>query len=155
VISGSKPAEIKFYLDADILGLAKILVQMRPDMTYPGYQGDKTPLHRRVRPPCPIIDPGTPDTQWIPEVARQGWLALTRDSKIQDRLAEIESVRISGCRLVAFTGSDARTPWDQLEVLMCQWRGITALLDEDGPLVYAATRTSLRPIKLDPQADEP
>jgi hypothetical protein len=149
VNAGPRPAVVRFYLDADILGLAKILVQMRSDMTYPGHQGDKVPVHRRVRPPCPISDPSTPDTEWIPEVARRGWLAITRDSRIQDRAAEIESVRTSGCRLVALTGADAGTPWDQLEVLMCQWRGIVALLDQPGPLVYSATRTTLRPIPLD------
>jgi hypothetical protein len=146
---GPKPAVVRFYLDADILGLAKVLVQLRSDMTFPGYRGDEVPIHRRVRPPCPITDPSTPDTEWIPEIARRGWLALTRDSKIQTRVAEIESVRASGCRLVAFTGVDSGTPWDQLEVLMCQWRGIVALSDRPGPLVYSATRTGLRSILLD------
>ena len=32
----AKPAVIRFYVDSDVLGLAKILVQIRADVTYPG-----------------------------------------------------------------------------------------------------------------------
>jgi hypothetical protein len=39
VIPAAKPAAVRFYLDADILGLAKVLVTLRPDMTYPGDPG--------------------------------------------------------------------------------------------------------------------
>ena len=30
-----RPATVRFYVDADVLGLAKILVQIRADVTYP------------------------------------------------------------------------------------------------------------------------
>ncbi|HTF41855.1 MAG TPA: hypothetical protein VK754_14835 [Propionibacteriaceae bacterium] len=46
-----KPAVVRFYLDADVLGLAKILVQVRADVTYPGDPGGT--LHRRTRPRVP------------------------------------------------------------------------------------------------------
>jgi hypothetical protein len=32
----AKPATVHYYVDADVLGLAKILVQIRGDVTYPG-----------------------------------------------------------------------------------------------------------------------
>jgi hypothetical protein len=35
----AKPAAVHYYIDADVLGLAKILVQVRPDVTYPGDPG--------------------------------------------------------------------------------------------------------------------
>ena len=41
---------------------------------------------------------------------------------------------------------DPRTP--QLEVVMCQWRAIEALVNQEGPLLSVATRTSLRPVPL-------
>jgi hypothetical protein len=47
-----KPAVLRFYLDADVLGFAKILVQVRADAIYPGDPGGT--LHRRTRPACPI-----------------------------------------------------------------------------------------------------
>ena len=33
------PAKVRFYFDADVLGLAKLLVRVRNDMTYPGDPG--------------------------------------------------------------------------------------------------------------------
>jgi hypothetical protein len=31
----ARPARVRYYVDADLLGLAKILVQLRTDVTYP------------------------------------------------------------------------------------------------------------------------
>lgn len=130
-----------------MLGLAKVLVTLRSDVTYPGDLGGT--LHRRTRPPCPVTKPRTLDAVWIPVTAQHGWLAITRDRHIQQNIAEIRAVRDSGARMVALAGKDAGNTWQQLEVLMCQWREIERLLDEAGPFVYSATRTSLHPVPLD------
>lgn len=142
----AKPAIVRFYFDADVLGLAKILVALRSDVTYPGDPGGV--VHRRARPPCPISSPATDDAVWIPETARHGWLIITRDSRIQHHRAEIEAVRTSDARMIALAGEEARGTWDQLEVVMCQWRAIERRLDEPGPFIYLATRTTLRPVDL-------
>jgi hypothetical protein len=142
-----KPAEVRFYIDADILGLAKLLVQVRNDVTYPGDPGGV--LHKRERPPCVITTPAVLDEDWIPEVARRGWLMVTRDSHIQDNRAEIAAVRDNGARMVALAGREAGNTWAQLEVLMSQWRLIERCLDEPGPFIYSATRTTFRPVDLD------
>ena len=47
-----RPATVRFYVDADVLGLAKILVQVRADVTYPGDPGGD--LFKRRREACPI-----------------------------------------------------------------------------------------------------
>ena len=73
----AKPAPVQFYLDADVLGLAKILVQVRGDVTYPGDPGGPV-KGGRVRPACPIKDTATRDSVWIPESARQRWLIITQ-----------------------------------------------------------------------------
>jgi hypothetical protein len=44
----AKPARLQYYIDADLLGLAKILVDLRPDVTYPGDPGGMT-RNKRVR----------------------------------------------------------------------------------------------------------
>ena len=142
----AKPATVRFYVDADLLGLANILVQVRNDVTYPGDPGGT--LHKRRRPPCPVTSPSVLDPVWIPEVTRRGWLILTRDSKISDNLAEITAVRDSGARMVALAGTEAIGTWRQLEVVMCQWRAIERRLDETGPFIYTATRTRLNPVDL-------
>lgn len=142
-----RPALVLYYIDADLLGLAKILVQVRPDVTYPGDPGGVT-RSRRVRPPCPIKEPHTLDRVWIPETARQGWLIITRDRHIQDHRAEIDAVRDGGARMVTLAGDEAVTPFAQLEVVMCQWRRIEGLLAQAGPFIYSATRTSFRKVPL-------
>jgi hypothetical protein len=142
-----KAAEVRFYVDADILGLAKVLVTLRPDVTYPGDPGGV--VHKRRRPPCPIESPQAHDDVWIPEVAARGWLAITRDWHIQVR--EIDAVRDYGARLVSLVGTEAIGTFAQLEVLMCRWRDVLGCLDEQGPFIYAMSRTSFRSVSLLPQ----
>jgi len=143
----AKPAAVHYYVDADLLGLAKILVQIRVDVTYPGDPGGMT-RSRRVRPACTITDPDTDDDVWIPETARQGWLIITRDRHIQDHRAEVEAVRSSGARMVNLAGEEAVNTFSQIEVLMCQWRYVTSLLQQKGPFIYVLTRTARRQIPL-------
>ena len=143
---GAKPATVRFYIDADVLGLAKVLVALRSDVTYPGDPGGT--VHRRQRPPCCITDPDTDDAVWIPETARQGWLIITRDSGIQHHRAEIEAVRNSSARMIALAGEEAKNTWLQLEIVMSQWRAIERRLNEPAPFIYTATRTVLKPVHL-------
>lgn len=145
-MSQVKPAEIRFYVDADILGLAHVLASIRADVTYPGDLG--AVINKRERPACPVTTPATLDSIWIPEVTRRGWLIITRDRHIQDHRAEIQAVRQYGARMVALSGKEARGKFEQLEVVMCQWRAIERLLADSGPFIYTATRTSLKPIDL-------
>lgn len=143
----ARPAEVRFYFDADVLGLAKVLARLRPDITYPGDPGAE--VHKRRRPPCPITTTAALDTEWIPVVAEAGWLIVTRDTRIQDHRAEIAAVRDYGARMVALSGGDALNTWNQLEVLFTQWRTIEPLADKPGPFIYAATRSGLRAVPLD------
>jgi uncharacterized protein (DUF433 family) len=143
-----RPAEIRFYIDPDLLGLAHVLGQLRADITYPGDPGGIK--FKRERPACPVKAPRTPDDEWIPLVTAAGWLIITRDRHIQVHRREIAAVRDHGARMVTLAGEDARSTFDQLEVLMCQWRGILKLCDAPGPFIYSATRTGkLRLIPLD------
>jgi hypothetical protein len=146
VTGAARPATVRFYVDADVLGLAKILVTIRSDVTFPGDPGGV--IHRRQRPACPITSTRTPDEIWIPETARRGWLIITRDSRIQHHRAEIRAVQTSGARMIAPAGVDAGGTWEQLETLMNQWRAIEKRLVEPGPFIYTATRTTLRPVDL-------
>lgn len=141
-----KPADVRFYFDADVLGLAKVIAGLRADATYPGDPG--AVMHKRARPACPIAKPSTPDDVWIPEVAGRGWLIITRDSHIQDHRAEIAAVRDNGAKMVTLAGPDAKSTWLQLEVLMSQWRRIEDLADEPGPFIWRATRSGLAKIEL-------
>ena len=66
---------VRFYVDADTLGLAHALCRIRGDVTYPGDQGGR--VKKTVRPACVITDPETKDDVWLPIVANAGWLIIT------------------------------------------------------------------------------
>jgi PIN like domain len=141
-----RPANVRFYFDADVLGLAKAINNLRADITFPGDPGGL--VHKRRRAPCPIGSTATPDVEWIPIVAARRWVIITRDSRIQEHRAEIDAVRQHGARMVALSGREAMTRWDQLEILRCQWRQVEAIVDAEAPAIYRATRTSLKPLPL-------
>lgn len=75
-----REAVVRFYIDADILGLAKVLADLRNDITYPGDPG--TVIYKQRRPACPVTSPEVLDPDWIPEVASRGW--LNRHPRLQD-----------------------------------------------------------------------
>lgn len=143
-----RAARVRIYVDADIRGLGIVLGALRSDVTYPGDPG--AVIHKRERPPCPVTRQATFDVDWIPEVARRGWLIVTRDFSIAQNPNEIAAVRENGAKMVALNQEDAATKWGQLEVFMTQWRAIEALIDEPGPFIIRASRTAMTPIPIDP-----
>jgi hypothetical protein len=142
-----RAAQVRIYIDADILGLGKILGALRNDVTFPGDPG--AIIHKRQRPKCPIESPNVLDTDWIPEVAARGWLIVTRDSMIIQNRNEITAVRENKAKMVALNQRDAQTKWGQLEVFMTQWRRIEALIAERGPFIQRVSRTAITSISLD------
>jgi hypothetical protein len=139
-------AAVRFYVDADVLGLAHILVQLHPDVTYPGDPGGT--LNGRFRDPCPVATTEVPDAEWIPLVAAQGWVIITRDARIQERPAEIAAVRDAGAKMVNHTADAASSKWGALQVVARHWNAITQLHLEAGPFIYKATLTSIERIDL-------
>lgn len=137
-----RSAIVRFYFDEDVLGLAKVVADLRSDVTFPDDPGKL--VKGRLRAPCPITR-GTPDEEWIPNVTQSGWLIVTKDSKISRRPGEIRAVQDYGARLIAINETDERGTWAQLEILMHQWRKIEAL-PLSGPFIYSASRSSLRRI---------
>lgn len=133
-----RPAVVRFYFDADVLGVARVVATLRTDATYPGDRG--ATVHKRARPPCPVQWPAVKDVDWIPVVAARGWLIITRDVRIQAHAAEVAAVRDYGAKMVVLAGSDARSTWAQLEVLMTRWREIEGLYDEPGSFIRRVTR---------------
>jgi len=145
-MSRARPAVVRFYVDADLLGLGRVLAGLRFDVTYPGDPG--AVIRKRQRPPCPVMSPGAKDHEWIPVVADAGWLMITRDAKIQDHPGEIAAVRDNGAKMVNLTANAAATTWGALEVVMRHWRRIEQLQEEPGPFIYRASLSSLTPVPL-------
>lgn len=144
--TGYPPAEVRFYVDSDLGKAAKMLAELRSDVTY---AGAKLRVLRGVETPaCLVTDRGMPDEEWIPIVARQGWVILTRDGRIQSRLRELQAVHDHGAKLVTLAGKEAIFPWDQLRLVFHHWERIEAAHVEGGPFVYSATRTTFRRLDL-------
>lgn len=141
-----KMAQVRFYLDADILGLASILGPLRNDITFPGDPG--AVIHKRQRPPCPIESTDVPDTDWLPIVAERGWLVISRDHNIRENIAERRAVLEHGVKMVALAGKDAGTKWKQLQLVMQRWDRIEALANETGPFIHLASRNRMAPLDL-------
>lgn len=114
-MTSPRPADVRFYVDADLLGLGHALAALRSDVTFPGDTGAL--IRRRLRPACEVTAPATPDEVWIPIVARAGLLIITRDARIQDRPGEIAAVREHGAKMVNLTADSAGDTWGQLEVV--------------------------------------
>jgi PIN like domain len=121
-VTAAKPAVVRVYFDADILGLARLLCNERADFTYPGDRGGR--IKKRFRAPCPVASPAAKDPEWIPLVAARGWLIITRDKEIQSKLAEKSAVHDHGAKMVNLASVDADRTWTQLEVFMTRWREI-------------------------------
>jgi len=137
-----------WYVDADTLGLAHVLIRARPDVTFPGDDGERHKKSWR-QPPCVITDPASHDDVWIPAVARAGMAIITRDKHIAMRTAEINEVILSGARMFAITSSDQLTIWDQLTIVVEQWQQLERAAAEEGPYIYSVTRTAMSKIDLE------
>lgn len=141
-----RAATVRFYVDADLLGLALVLAPLREDVTYPSDPG--AVIHKRRRPSCPITQVRTIDEEWLPVAAEHGWLVITRDAHIQSRPGEIAAVREHGVKMVNLTADSAGDKWGQLEVVMRNWRAIDELQRKPGPYIYRATLSRLTQIDL-------
>jgi hypothetical protein len=88
------------------------------------------------------------DVEWIPQVARAGLAIITRDRRIQDRIAEKDTVVASNAKMFAITSPEQLEKWGQLEVVVTQWRAMQRAAEEPGPYIYSLTRTSLKRMEL-------
>jgi hypothetical protein len=138
-----------WYVDADTLGLAHVLIRARPDVTFPGDNGVR---HRAswCMPPCVISDPATHDDKWIPAVTKAGLAIITRDKHIATRTAEINEVIATRARMFAITTPENLHTWDLLTIVVGQWQRLELAAQEDGPYIYSVTRTTMSKIDLKP-----
>lgn len=136
-----------WYVDADTLGLAHVLIRARRDVTFPGDDGIRHETSWSTD-PCVISDPETDDQIWIPTVTRAGMAIITRDKRIATRTAEINAVVASAARMFAVTSRENLDLWGLVEVVVTQWRKIEDAAREAGPYIYSVTRTAMDKIDL-------
>ena len=51
---------------------------------------------------------GTPDAEWIPEVAQRGWVALTHDRRIRYNRRNRDAAMNSGARIIVISSGATR-----------------------------------------------
>lgn len=78
----------------------------------------------------------------------------TRDRQIEENRREIALVIEHGARFVTLSGKDAKGTWQQLEIVMRQWRRIEDATSQQGPFILRATATTLNPVPLDDLLDQ-
>jgi len=110
----------EWYCDADVRGLGKTLAGMRLPVTWPGDDGERA-SERLRQPPSPIEDAATADELWIPAVTKAGLVIVTRDSKIMDRVGEINAVIASRARMFVITSHNQLDLWDEVRIVAAQW----------------------------------
>src|SRR5687768_10213905 len=96
-----------YFTDENALGLGKLLERAdRTDVLYPGH------------PRLPEVPLGTPDLEWMPEVARRELVVLTRDRRIRTRPAELRVYLEHGLRSVWLGAKQDLGPHDQLALFL-------------------------------------
>ena len=132
-----KPAVVRYYFDADILGIGKLVAGLRTDVTYPGDPGAK--VNKRIRPECVIQDTATPDIEWIAVTAEKGWVAISRNTEIERTPMEKSAVADCGSALVLTQWKRCSDEVGPDELLMRSWRKIEERATETGPYIYSVT----------------
>lgn len=51
--------------------------------------------------------------------------------------------------MITLSAADAGNVWNQLEVVMANWRRFEDLVAQSGPFIWRATRSGLGAVKLD------
>lgn len=136
-----------WYVNADTLGLAHVLVRARPDVTFPGDNGVRHKKSWRMA-PCVISDPAAHDDKWIPAVTQAGLAIISRDKHIASRTAEKDAVLKAGTRMFAITSPGNLRTWDLLSIVVSRWAQLESMADEPGPYIYAVTLGGMHKIDL-------
>jgi hypothetical protein len=87
------------------------------------------------------------DDEWIPIAASHGWVVITRDGAMLRRPVEAAAIRSAKARHVALDPENRQLNlWEEVEIVVTQWRQIERASEETGPWVYFATRSRLRKV---------
>ncbi|MEO5799169.1 MAG: hypothetical protein ABIZ70_09090 [Gemmatimonadales bacterium] len=91
-----------------------------------------------------IFAPNTPDAEWIAEVSKRGWVAITHDGRIRYKPNEQAAVRAAGLSLLVLVGNATTT--ELAENFLRTRARIERFIDRNAPPFIAAV---LRPSPAD------
>lgn len=94
------------------------------------------------------FDDDEDDQVWLSEVARRGWVVLTKDKRIRRRPIEKQALVASGARAFVLSSGNMRGQ-EMADVLVANLRRIErVVLDTDPPFVAVVTRTAVQVLQL-------
>jgi PIN like domain len=102
-------------------------------------------LHKDV-----FDDPETPDYIWVPEVARRGWIVITKDAALLTNPKQLMAWYRSKARVFVFTGGNASGA-RMTEAIMKALRRMERIIAGAEPpfLVAVHLNGTIRPVKPD------
>jgi hypothetical protein len=131
-----------YVVDENLLRLGKALMRLRDDVGCFG----QPPLME-------LLPPGIGDTEWIPIVGSQGWIAITSDRRLRTRPAEARLAVAHRLKVVHLHGGVGhRSSWEQAERLLTRWRAVERHRNSfpDGPWWLSLRADSSRALTFEP-----
>ena len=83
-----------------------------------------------------LVEEGVPDTIWLERAGGEGWVVLTKDSRIRYRAAEMAALAGGGVRAFVLAAGNLSAA-EQAARFTANARSITRACQEAGPFVYA------------------
>lgn len=137
--------QAEWYVDADTIGLGRILAAAKLKVTWPGDDGVRTKTRDSVA-PSPILERGVPDDIWIPTVSRAGMAIITRDRHILTRTSEINAVTAANARMFALSVPENLDVWGLVRLTAANWPEMVRIAQEPGPFICNVSWTRLRKV---------
>ena len=78
---------------------------------------------------------GTSDVDWLPEVGKNGWTAITQDQRIMDRAEERQALIDNNVKMFILP-EEPRNSWDTLRGFAAMWPKIEVESLLDGPFAW-------------------
>lgn len=85
------------------------------------------------------------DARWIPDIARRGWVIVTKDQNMRRRPDEIEALLTSEAIYVCLAAGNLKGE-QQAQLLLEHWRTLDGFIEQRGrgPLIVNVTREGVR-----------
>lgn len=113
--------EVRFFVDEDLSGIGLALMGLRKDVVV----GSHDPIAELVP---------RDDTDWIPVVARYGWVAITNDRHIRTRYFEATAAVEHKLRVAHLAPVERNASrWDFMRLLARHWKKVAELRKHPGP----------------------
>ena len=128
----------RFFVDENLLALAKLLAADGRDVVHPGH------------PALPEVPLGTLDNEWLRVVGERRLVVITRDKRIRSRPVERRRLTEAEVRAFVLTRAGDLTTAAMRDLVEEHWAAMMAHLEAhpDGPWLVAITRAGLRPFRL-------